>query len=250
MFLINNWRLTACLFLLNLCFQSCNQENAFDCIKSTGAVTQEERSLAAFHTIILEDNINLELSTDNPGLARVEAGKNLIAKIDFTYTGDTLIISNKNTCDWVRSYKYPVSVTLGIASPNLNLVHRGYGKVTGSGVLSLPDLYILSLDAGGNIELNLQANSLILYSNSHALVNLKGRANTASIWLNKAIGRVYAENLTVQHCTVAHGGSNEIRVLPMKALTVEILQNGNVAYYHEPEKLASSIRGTGKLIRR
>ncbi|MDO1448821.1 DUF2807 domain-containing protein [Rhodocytophaga aerolata] len=247
---MNTWRLLAYLFLLNFSFQSCNQENAFDCVKSTGSIVQEERKLAPFHTIILEDNINLQLKPATSGLATIEAGKNLIPKIELRQKDDTLFISNKNTCEWVRSYKYPVSVTLTITPESFTLFHRGYGKVTSSEGLSVPDAYILSLDAGGNINLKLQTNSLILYSNSHALIELSGQATTASIWLNKSIGRVHAENLSVQQCSVEHGGSNEIRVLPMKELSVAILQNGNVAYYHEPEKLTSTIKGTGKLIKR
>lgn len=250
MTLMNTWRLLLCLSLLKITFQSCNQENAFDCIKSTGSITQERRSLAAFRVIILEDNINLRLDASTQGVAVVEAGENLIPKINFTHKDDTLIVSNKNSCEWVRSYKYPVSVTIGVGPGSLTLIHQGYGKITSTDILPLPDLSILSLDAGGNIDISIRTNSLIIYSNSHALINLTGQSTMASIWLNKAIGRVHAENLTVQNCTVTHGGSNEIRVFPLKELSVEILQTGNVAYYNEPEKLTSYIKGTGKLISR
>ena len=215
---MNTRKLLAYVSLLTFAFQSCNQEDAFDCVKSTGSLSTEERNLAIFRTIILEDNIDLQLTTQTPGTAVVEAGKNLISKIDLSYTGDTLIISNKNTCEWARSYKHPVTVTLGIAPESLKLVHQGYGKITSVGTLFLPDLYILSLDAGGNIDIAIQTTSFNLYSNSQALISLIGQSNNASIWLNKAIGRVHAENFEVQSYTVTHEGSNEIRVFPKKEL--------------------------------
>jgi hypothetical protein len=247
---MNTLRLVACLLLLNFTFQSCNQENAFDCVKSTGPRVTEERTVAAFHTIVLEDNIDLYLDTRVASNATIEAGKNLIPKIDFSYKGDTLVISNKNSCEWVRSYKYPVSVTIGIPAESLALVHQGYGKITNAGSLPLSDLSVLSLDAGGDIELTIRSNSLTIYSNSHALINIAGQVTTSYIWINKGIGRIHAENLQAQYCKVQQEGSNEIRVFPIQKLNVEILQSGNVAYYHQPAELTSRIRGTGRLIKR
>jgi hypothetical protein len=247
---MNTLRLITCLFLINAVFQSCNQEDAFDCVKSTGAIRSEQRIVPAFHTIILKDNIYLILDTTAAQNAVVEAGKNLLPKIDISTTGDTLIISNKNTCEWVRSAKYPVTVTVGIPAEGLTLIHQGYGKVTSAGTLSARSITVYSESAGGNIDLQIQSASLTMYSNTHALINLTGKADNAFLWINKGIGRIHAENLQVQHCTVKHAGSNEIRVYPLDTLQVEILQNGNVAYYHEPASLISSIRGTGKLIKR
>jgi hypothetical protein len=247
---MNTLRLILCLLLLNTAFQSCNQENAFDCVKSTGPVITQERPISAFQAILIKDNINLILDTTSTQTAIVEAGKNLMAKINFTYKGDTLIIANKNTCEWVRSAKYPVSVTIGTPKENLVLIHEGYGKITSTGTLPVQDLAVFSWEAGGGVDIDIQAKSLTLYSNSHALMNVTGQVDNAFLWMHKGIGRFHTEALQVQTCTVKHEGSNEIRVHPLNELRVEILQSGSVAYYHEPAKITSYIRGTGKLIKR
>jgi hypothetical protein len=70
------------------------------------------------------------------------------------------------------------------------------------------------------------------------------------MWINKGIGRICAEELKANVCTVINGGSNEIRTFPIDLLEVEIRENGNVVYYNEPAQIKSSIRGSGRLIRR
>lgn len=247
---MNTLRLALYLLLLNVIFQSCNQEDAFDCVKSTGPVQTEERNISNFRTIILRDNINLRLDTAFSSTATLEAGKNLLPKITFEHTGDTLIISNKNTCNWVRSSNNSVSVTLGLPAEYASLVHEGYGNITSEGELKVNHLEIFSLNAGGNINIQTQSNALTLYSNSHALIQVAGSTNNVFMWINKGIGRIHAENLQAQYCTVKQAGNNEIRVYPLQELAVEILQSGNVAYYNEPLKISTSITGSGKLIKR
>jgi hypothetical protein len=139
---------------------------------------------------------------------------------------------------------------MGIPAEGLTLVHQGYGKITAIGTLAMAELNIYSLSSGGNLDLNIHSSTLSVYSNTHALINMSGSVTNAFIWMNKGIGRVHAEKLEAQSCTVQQGGSNEIRVFPIQKLKVDILQSGNVAYYHEPAELTSYIRGTGRLIKK
>ncbi len=247
---MNTLRLVIYLLLLNVIFQSCNQEDAFDCVKSTGPVQKEERTLTSFRTLVLRDNIDLVLDTVFSATASLEAGKNLLPKITLQQSGDTLFISNKNTCNWVRSAKHPISVTLNLPSEDVSIIHEGYGTITSKGMLKVKNLNFFSINAGGNINIQTQSDALSLYSNSHSLIEVEGTVNNAFMWINKGIGRIHAENLQSQQCTVKQEGSNEIRVFPIQELTVEILQSGNVAYYNEPAKITSTITGRGKLVNR
>lgn len=229
---------------------SCNQEQAFDCAKSTGEIIQVEKTVTPFHYVILEDNIDLVIKNGNQSSTIVEAGKNLIPKIVLQPKGDTLMISNENTCNWVRNFKHRITVSLSLPEDGVTLVHRGYGTINSSDELQVDNLTIYSLDAGGNIDLQLKAGIVVAYSNSHSFIQLKGQADNLDIWMHKGIGRVFAENLTATQCHVKHEGSNEIRIFPVQEGNVEIFASGNVVYYNEPLTMTSNIKGTGKLIKK
>ncbi|QHT69899.1 DUF2807 domain-containing protein [Rhodocytophaga rosea] len=229
---------------------SCNQEHAFDCAKSTGEILQVEKVVTPFHYVILEDNIDLVVKNGTDNVATVEAGKNLMPKIALQSQGDTLIISNRNTCNWLRNFKHRITVSLTLPEDAVSLIHRGYGTINSSDVLQVDNLTIYSLDAGGNIDLQLNAGIVIAYSNSHSFIQLNGRADNLDIWMHKGIGRVFAEKLKAINCHVKHEGSNEIRIFPVQEGNVEIFASGNVVYYSEPLTMSSNIKGTGKLIKK
>jgi hypothetical protein len=235
--------------VIYLGFTGCNNENAFDCVKSTGTRVVQERKVVPFNYILVQDNIDINLIHQSGQTATIEAGKNVINNINLRNTGDTLLITNSNTCNWVRNAQ-PVTVSLHIQQENLTIIHRGYGEITSHGLLPIPGLNIYSLDAGGNIQLQVLSDALTVYSNSHALITVTGQAYNTYMWMNQGIGKICAEDLQVKNCNVINGGSNEIRVYPVDLLDVEIVENGNVAYYHEPARIKSKIKGSGKLIRK
>lgn len=228
----------------------CNRENAFDCVQRTGRIVVVERQVDPFYYVIIKDNIDVVLTSGTGNVVKIEAGKNLMPDINLYTQGDTLTISNANSCNWVRSYKHRITVSLPAPNTDLVLFHRGYGKITSTEKLNIQNLSIYSLDAGGNIDLQIQSGKTIAYSNSHAMVQLSGQTSNLDIWMHKGIGRIYTENLMATHCIVKQEGSNEIRIFPIQQSYVEINASGNVAYYNEPVTMTSSIHGSGKLIKR
>ena len=44
--------------VLGFAFFSCKKENCFDCIKSTGKIITQERSLNSFKSVFVEDKID------------------------------------------------------------------------------------------------------------------------------------------------------------------------------------------------
>jgi hypothetical protein len=242
---VNLYMLGMLIFLI----LGCNREHAFDCIKSTGEVIKEAKLLEPFHYVILEDNIDLVLTNGPEMQASVESGKNLISKIVLQNQGDTLLITNDNTCNWVRNFKHHITVTLSIPKDGISLIHRGYGELKSLDALHVKTLTVYSLDAGGNIDLQLNSGTVVAYSNSHSFIKLTGQANSLDVWMNKGIGSIFAENLSADTCYVKHEGSNEIRIFPVQAGNIEILASGNVVYYNEPHTMTSSIKGTGKLMK-
>ena len=102
------------ILLIAVTFSSCKKKNLGDCFKSTGEITEEVRETDTFSKIIVRDNIEVILSPSTTNSITVSAGKNLIDKIITETNGDTLLISNNNSCNWVRDFSVPIKVHIPV----------------------------------------------------------------------------------------------------------------------------------------
>ncbi len=236
--------------LLALFAPSCNDENAPDCFKSTGRTVQQRRLISAFTEIVLHDDIDLYLTHTADSTVLIEAGENLMPKIEVSQQGTTLFIRNRNTCNWVRSYKRPVKVTVGVPRDHLMLTHRGFGTIRSAEPLNIGYLAISSFDASGDMQLDGKLDKIVLYANSPSHITLSGQSEYLEAWLHNNYGRLSAELLQTKVCLLKHDGSNEMRIFPLDELQATISANGTVAYYHEPARLILQVGKDGKLVKR
>src|SRR3954465_11217106 len=99
------FRISILVFLSSLIFfSSCKKENRCDCIKRTGDIVTEIRSLKAFDRLQVEENVNVFLTQDSIQEVKVEAGEHLISLVETAIVDGTLTIRNKNKCNWARAY--------------------------------------------------------------------------------------------------------------------------------------------------
>src|SRR5437763_903143 len=104
---------SACVFFIAICIAvnwKCNKDNPCDCIHGTGNVVQQERQLSTFHSVYVEDNVNLIFQEDTVQKIIVEAGKNLIDLVKTEMRGDELYLHNDNKCNFSRRYDIPINV--------------------------------------------------------------------------------------------------------------------------------------------
>jgi hypothetical protein len=229
---------------------SCNDENAPDCLKRTGRTVQQRRPIAAFTEIELHNDIDLYLTHNSDSTLVIEAGENLVPKIEVIQQDTKLTIRNRNTCNWVRSYQRPVKVTVGVPHEYLILTHRGFGTIRSAEPLGIGFIMIASFDASGDVQLDGKLDYIVLYANSPSHITLSGQSATLEAWLHGNFGRLSAERLQTKVCVLKHDGSNEMRVFPLDELQATISANGTVAYYNEPSRITSQVGKEGKLVRR
>lgn len=228
---------------------SCDQPTAFDCIKSAGSLRSETKEFSSFKEILVEDNIDLFLINDSTNLVRVEGGKNLIGKIRFEQQGNVLRIYNANRCNWARSYDNRIKVTVSVQNLS-SITNQGYGVVSGEENLRINGLSILILASNGNVSLSkVQATDLYIYTDCSPTVTLTGQAVNFGAWFRET-GKLLAENLRAENCTIKNSSANEMRVFPTKKLTATIEASGNILYFNKPEIIDHHITGKGRLIQK
>ena len=166
------------LFFVVFIFNSCSKEKTFDCVKSTGSIKKEDRYFNNFSEIYVDDNIDVILVQNLTGKIIVEAGDHLLPKIKTEQEGNKIKITNRNTCNWVRSYKKPLNVYVGVDQVK-NIILAGYGSIKNGEAIKTDTLGINSF-AYGEIDLTIESNFIGFIADDHTTIRLKGKANSVA----------------------------------------------------------------------
>jgi hypothetical protein len=235
------------LLLLLCCFAvSCGKDHEFDCLKSTGKTTRETRSLATFSRIRLDDNINLYLRTDTTCFAEVEAGENLLDGIITEVENGTLYLRNENRCNWVRNFRKPVNVTVGLGQPEL-ISYYGYGDIRSLDTIRQHDFTFDCWNGSGSIRLLLNTDrSYLRIHIGRADLQAAGRSNVSFVYLND-VGVIDNRALSTDLCYLRTKSTGDCRVRTERELEATVDYTGNVYYSGNPFRVVVSGNGTGQV---
>lgn len=233
------------LILLTIIY-SCGKESK--CIKSTGANTTEYRQLDGnINSIKIENNINLTLKQDTFLSATVSAGNNLLKHIITEVKGNKLEIKNENKCNFLRSLKKKVNITLTL--PNLNtLEYEGSGYINCIDTLVFSNLNIITHDGSGTVDITIKSDNFNIYEHTGpADFIIKGKVNNLYAYTG-GNGWFSLSNLKANHAHINTNGTGDVHVKATNSLLAEIYSIGNIDYYGNPQKVNLSVRsGSGQL---
>lgn len=246
----SNFKFSPALQVVFLSFfvASCNSENAFDCVKSEGKTESREIFVEDFNSIKVNDGIEVILEQGAEKKVVLRTGKNLMPKIKFEISDNELVISNKNTCNWIRSYG---NLKVYITVDDLKKINQnGYGKISSSGKLIFPEFEIFNDGGNGDVDLELETQSLRLFCRSYSNITLKGTATSASVEYVYNHGKFLGQEFKVDHMSINHNGLNTLSIFPVKTLDFIINHSGDIECYNEPEEIKSTYNASGELIKK
>lgn len=229
-----------------LLLSSCQKGHELDCLKSTGEMTSEDRTLDSFSEIHVYDNIHLILTSGKGNTITVEAGKNTLHGITSEIREGKLHIKNNNTCNWVRSYSRDIKVYADIQTPEV-LTNHGYGSVTCEKRLD-KDQLIVHQYGQGDIHLDLNISHIWMDLDRLGDIYLKGNIHQVSGWIYN-IGNIYAQEADCHTFYLVHQGLGNSYVRAQNALGVIIENKGNVFYKGDPEIVDLKRTGLGQLFK-
>ena len=199
---VKQWLIIGCVVM----FFSCDQEGAWDCIKTSGNEDSERRNLSYFNAISIVDEIELELVYDSLQFVTVHGGGNLIGKVRTEVLEGVLEISNENFCDPVRSLSRVLKVE--VHTPTLE--------------------HIYSELLAGNFSAYVHSGSIDL--------NLAGRADSLYLY-NLGLGFISAEKVITPYCHVNHQSTGDVKVFSSGYLNLENYGLGDIYYYGTPSTI-------------
>ncbi len=235
-------------------FLSCNGEDLPDCIQSSGKVTKEEVTVAAFTGITAAENITLVLKQGTPQKVEVETGENLRNEVEVAVKDGTLLLRDTNDCNLFRDYGTTI---VYITAPEITEIRSSTGfPIRSDGILNFSDLTLYSesfLDptaqtTDGSFILSLSSTRLTVVVNGIAYFRLNGTVADMDITIAAGDSRIEAAELLAARVQVNHRGSNDILIHPLESLRGVIRGTGDVVSSIRPTVVEVEELYTGRLI--
>ena len=229
------------LLVLILVFVFISCERPIECIESAGITTIKNIPVEAFNKIKVYRGIEVVITESAETKVEIQAGENFINDIEVKQYGNQLVFKDNSGCNWVRDYG---QTKILITTPTLEDIYSKTDRtISSNGVLSFPNLNIISFDkdadgesgAGtGDFILNLHTTTLTIGNNNVSRFFLSGQVNTANFNFYFGDGRIEAQNLIAQDIVIYHRGSNDMIVNPMQSITGVLNSTGNLVLKNLP----------------
>ncbi|NRD23278.1 DUF2807 domain-containing protein [Winogradskyella litoriviva] len=241
------------VYLFVLLLLACNSEDANDCFQTSGEIIEKEIVVSDFNRILVNRDIELIVKSAPNYKVAVETGKNLISDVSAEVIDNQLVLTDNNTCNYVRD----IGITkVYVEAPNLTeLRTSSQYTISSIGVLNYDSLTLLSEDYNGGSEftigdfrLTVHSNNLNVISNNLSFFYIDGIVENLSVGLYSGAGRFEGENLISQNVNVFHRSSNDMVVNPQQSLTGELRGVGNLISVNQPPNVDIERFYTGELI--
>jgi RNase P/RNase MRP subunit p29 len=231
--------------LLAFVFTTCKKENMCDCIKRTGEIITEVRNIKGFDRLLIEDNVNVFLKQDSIFEVKIEAGKNIVPLIKTELDGSTLVIRNKNRCNWTRSYNKPLNVY--ITMPRMIYIKsNGTGNLQGTNTF-VCDKVDFEIANAGDMRIDVKCNDLITHIFGSGDLYVSGVATNHSCNIG-GTSYLYAASLNTKYTWIHTFSSGPSEIYATDLLQCFIDRTGDVLCYGNPHTIEKTISGNGKLV--
>lgn len=237
------------LILCGLGLFACTAEGG-KCLTSAGRTTTVSIGLSEFRKLTIRDKFSVEYHAVTSGNYRCEltSGEKLVGGLLPTINNDgSCLISNRHSCNWLRSYKDVPKLL--IYGPSLDtLLYEGAGTFSYVDTLEpARTIYLISDQANGNIRLHLAKDSVFIKQRTGpADVTAVGSCNFAYIY-NATEGFSKLWDMKCSNIHFVHEGYALNEVNPDESGIVELYGRGDLLY---PEGIPCQLRrkGAGNLI--
>lgn len=215
-----------------------------DCIKRTGSIITDVRNVGFFDQIISEDNLSIYVIQDSVYEVRVTAGENVVPLIRTEVVDGILTIKNDNRCNWTRSYKKPLNVTIRV--PTLKYItSKGTGNIMGVHTFTV-DTIDLETKNSGDIEFTFNSSKITTHMFGYGDITLHGTTAEHACSIG-GDGFLYASDLIANYTWIQTFTSGFCYIYASDLLICRIDKTGDVYCYGNPTTVQSTRNGTGQL---
>ena len=231
---------------------ACDQNNAWDCIQTSGPLVIEELTLVPFEKILVNRDISLTIKQGTDYKVDVETGENLMGDIEISVVGKQLQLSDNNRCNLVRDYGL---TKMTVTTPYLNEIRSSTQYLTTSeGILNFENLNLISENynsdfiSSGDFNLNINSQTLSIIANNLSVFRISGSTDSLSVEFFGGVCEFKGDNLIAEHINIFQRSSHDMLLNPQQSLEGEIRSTGNVISVHTPAVVNVEQFYTGQLL--
>ncbi|MDI1355181.1 MAG: DUF2807 domain-containing protein [bacterium] len=225
---------------------SCKKENTLDCFTSNGSDITETRYPGTFKAVMVPDKFEVKVVSGSEYKVEVTCGEHIISNISSKVRNDTLILENKNRCNFVRGYKRVIRFTVTV--PQLDyLENSGVGVVTFDEDYKQDYIYV-RVSSSGDLYLNGTFRTIKTTSNGNGDMYVGGKADTLYVYTT-GINFVNTRALSVANYMFIHTasiGDCYVNATGTKRFAFNIQNTGNIYYSGDPQDLGDVSDGQAK----
>lgn len=249
-----NTSLSLLLLIVILLFISCNDEDATDCLQTSGDPITRSIELPAFTRVRIDNDVSIEITQGDTQEITIETRANLWSDLAFFVEDDTFIAQNNNDCNFFRE---ALETTVKLTTPNLeDIKNNSFGEVRSNGTLHFPNLRLESIttpglpsvNKSGDFILDVACTSFRVVANGNSDFFISGTADTANIIFSDEFPLFQGDNFFIQDLSFRQVGAAPMIVYPINSITGEIRATGDVIARNEPPIVNVQELFTGELI--
>lgn len=232
--------------LVIVIFSSCRKESK--CIKSAGAVKKETRTLTGFTKIELYDKINLILEPSAVNEISIEAGEHILPFVIAEVNGNTLKLEDGNKCNFLRSFKNEINVTVKFTSLN-EIYFSGAGSIISKDTVKTGYFHIEARSSSGdvNLKVNLDSVKVIMHTGT-SNVKIAGRSLKTELYTG-GNGKMNFLDLNTDVMLCNNSGTGDVYLHVNDYLFAYLGLLGNIFYTGDPGGLDVFEENEGRLIK-
>ena len=241
------------ILLFVLCI-ACNTKNANDCLQVEGSIIETTFEVDVFTKLRIEGEVTLTIKQGETQVVMIQTGENLLSDISVGLDGETLVIKDGNKCNFFRDYGITKAF---VTSPNLTELRNSSSfDIIGDGVLSYPELRLVSnttggiedVTKGGDFMLQIDCEEFRVSANGQSVFYISGMTDKANLIFGDEAPRFEGAELMIGELTVRQRSANKMIVNPQEQITGEIRGTGDIIAVHRPAIVEVETFFTGQLI--
>ncbi|MBL7964414.1 MAG: DUF2807 domain-containing protein [Flavobacteriales bacterium] len=211
-----------------------------DCVTGTGKAIRKPITVEAFHGLVLEGAIDVQVTQGASQQVEVEAQPNL---------ADLLVMDVKNGVCTIRTSKCwtsKVPFVVHLTTPMLDRVHvMGSGDVKGSSAFKAEKVEVKVMGSG-DVALGFEAQQMDVRIQGSGNVKLTGSTRSLDCGVQGS-GDVKAKGLRATQVKASIQGSGDVEVNAVESLEANVNGSGDVRYVARPATLTENISGSGSV---
>ena len=214
-------------------------------IKGNGKVVTIERSVGDYDEIAVAGWFDVELVKGREGEISLKGEENLLEYIITEVKNGKLTVKVKKGYN-LQSSNWKDGILITVPFESISAVSlSGSGDIEGKDVLEADD-FAASMSGSGDINLEIEANSLKTVISGSGDIVLSGKARDFNVTVSGS-GDVHAFDLSADNVTANVSGSADIKVTANESLNARVSGSGDIVYKGNPEKVDTKTSGSGDI---